>query len=125
MATDVLCISQWALEEEDEVREVEGRPGLLYRYMDTVPIPILSLMDDCYVISESGFKAEIINTFMNAQSAAKGLQFNPTKCKTLKVGASSEKDMINSLQVDSWDMSNDKDDCITETERKNGLWPKI
>ena len=52
MATDVLCISQWALEEEDEVREVEGRPGLLYRYMDIVPFPILSLMYDCNVIFE-------------------------------------------------------------------------
>ena len=43
-----------ALEEEDEERKVEGRPGLLYRYMDIVSIPILSLMDDCYVISENG-----------------------------------------------------------------------
>ena len=46
-----------AVEKKDEEREVEGRPGLLYGYMDIVPIPILSLMDDCYVISENGYKA--------------------------------------------------------------------
>ena len=54
-----------ALEEEDQAREREGWPGHLYRYMEEVPIPILSLMDDCFVISEQGYKAEIINTFMN------------------------------------------------------------
>ena len=48
-------------EEEDETREVEGRPGILYRYMRTVHIPILGLLDDTYLISESGFKAHLIN----------------------------------------------------------------
>ena len=107
-----------SLEEEDEAREVEGRPGILYRYMDTVPIPILSLMDDCYVISQSGFKAEIINTFMNAQSASKGLQFNKEKCKTLKVGGLTDKTLQPSLEVDSWDIKYDEDDNIFETEGK-------
>ena len=93
-----------------------GRPGILYRYMDTVPIPVLSLMDDCYVISESGYKAELINTFMNAQSASKGLQFNKDKCKTLKIGGSSDNILPTSLHVDSWDINYDEDDNIIETE---------
>ena len=91
-----------ALEEEDEASEVEGRPGILYRYMDTFPLPISSLMDDCFVISESGYKAEIINKFMNTQSASKRLQFNYKKCNTLTIGDSNNLVMPNSLKVDSW-----------------------
>ena len=105
-----------ALEEEDQAREREGRPGLLYRYMDEVPIPILSLMDDCFVISEHGYKAEIINTFMNTQSAMKGLQFNPKKCKTLNIADLSEEDSTTSLKVDSWVINSNEEDNLVETE---------
>ena len=103
----------------DEAREVEGRPGILYRYMDTVPIPILSLMDDCFVISESGFKAELINTFMNTQSASKRFQFNHKKCKTFNTGDFKDQVLPNSLKVDNWKIEYDQDENLVETEVKN------
>ena len=64
------------LQEEDRQREEEGRETLLYRYKGTVPVPSLGLLDDSAVITEVGFKSEIVNISMNECSAEKGLQFN-------------------------------------------------
>ena len=67
------------LEDQDSARVEAGQPGLLFRYKGIVPIPSLGLMDDNLSVSETGIKAEQINTFMNEKSAEKVLQFNPKK----------------------------------------------
>ena len=102
---------------EDEAREVKQRSGILHRYMDTVPNPKLRLMNDSYVISENGYKAELINTLINAQSASKGLQLNKEKCKTLKVGGWTDKYCQPLLKLTAGTYKNDKDDNL-ETEGK-------
>ena len=43
-------------------------------------------MDDTVTITESGYKTEIMNAHMVTHTANKMLQFNATKCKTMKVG---------------------------------------
>ena len=59
------------LEVEDRARVENGDPGLLYRYKGNVPIPSLGLMNDNLSISEAGYKAEVVNIFMNKNSAEK------------------------------------------------------
>ena len=90
------------LQHEDREREEEGRETLLYRYKGTVPIPSLGLMDDSAVISEVGYKSEIINVSMNENSAEKSLQFNEKKCKYLKIGKKKEDIITQTLEVDTW-----------------------
>ena len=63
-----------------------GEDGLLFRYKGLVLIPSLGLMDNNLTISEAGYKAEVVNTFMYQNSAEKLLQFNTKKCKFMKIG---------------------------------------
>ena len=58
---------------KDREREEEGRETLLYRYKGTVPIPSLGLMDDSAIITEVGYKSEIVNISMNDRSAERNL----------------------------------------------------
>ena len=78
------------LQSEDTEREEEGRKTLLYKYKGTVPIPSLGLMDDSAIITEVGYKSEIVNVSMNESSAEKNLQLNEKKCKYLKIGKKKE-----------------------------------
>ena len=104
------------LEEEDMARAKEGEEGLLYRYKGIVPIPSPGLMDDNLTVSETGFKAKEINIFMNENSALKKLQFNPKKCKFMKIGKNRETSLPNKLEVDSWNISYDNDENLIETD---------
>ena len=72
------------LQEEDREREEEGRETLLYKYKGIVPIPSLGLMDDSAVITEVGYKSEIVNISMNEKSAEKNLQFNEKNVNILR-----------------------------------------
>ena len=57
------------LEVEDRARVEPGDPGLMFRFKGNVLIPSLGLMDDNLTISEAGYKAEVVNSFMNENSA--------------------------------------------------------
>ena len=104
------------LEVEDRARVEAGDPGLLFRYKGNVPIPSLGLMDDNLTISEAGYKAEIVNTFMNGNSAEKLLQFNTKKCKYMKIGKHKQSHIPHTLKVDSWNISYDEQEELVETE---------
>ena len=48
------------------------RPQLQpYKYKNQVPIPLLGMVDDVFMISESGYKAQRLNGFINAKTAIK------------------------------------------------------
>ena len=55
-------------------------------YKDSLLISILGMVDDMLGITEAGFKAQQLNTFMNVKTAEKSLQFGPKKCKAMLVG---------------------------------------
>ena len=75
--------------------------GYGYMYKDTLLVSILGMVDDMLGITEAGFKAQQMNTFMNVKTAEKTLQFGPKKCKSMLVGKSPQ--LLNSdLHVDSW-----------------------
>ena len=104
------------LEEQDMTREEAGGSGLLYKYKGKVSIPSLGLMGDNLTVSETGFKAEEITTFMNENSGTKLLQFNTKKYKYLKMGNLQDRSIPNKLEVDSWVIEYDDQDNLVETE---------
>ena len=73
-------------------------------------------MDDSAVISEVGYKSEIINVSMNENSAEKSLQFNEKKCKYLKISKKKEDIITQTLEVDTWKKEYDKEDNLHEEE---------
>ena len=46
----------------------------------------LGLVDDIVGITEAGYKAQQLNTFINVKTEEKMLQFGPKKCKSMLVG---------------------------------------
>ena len=63
---------------------------------------MLGLVDDTIGVTEAGYKAQQMNAFFNIKTAEKGLQFGPSKCKTILVGKATEKVLNSELTVDSW-----------------------
>ena len=48
-----------------------------YKYKDYVEILALGVVDDLLTVCESGYKAARMNSFINANTAIKKLQFGP------------------------------------------------
>ena len=57
-----------------------------YRYKNIVQVGVLGQIDDLIGVTEAGFRAQELNSFINTKSAEKRLQFNESKCKTILVG---------------------------------------
>ena len=55
------------------------------KYKNEVPIPALGVVDDIITVSESGHKSAMMNSFINAKTALKKLQFGPQKCHVIHV----------------------------------------
>ena len=73
-----------------------------YRYKGTVPVPLLGMVDDILAISESGYKTSRLNSFINAQTAVKRLQFGPDKCHAMHIGKHIPNHKKINLYVDGW-----------------------
>ena len=76
--------------------------GYGYMYMDSLPISMLGLVDDLVGVTEAGYQAQQMNTFMNIKTAEKSLQFGPTKCKWMVIGKDKKNVLTSDLVVDSW-----------------------
>ena len=76
--------------------------GYGYLYMDSLPISMLGLVDDLVGVTEAGYQAQQMNTFMNIKTAEKSLQFGPTKCKWMVIGKDKKNVLTSDLVVDSW-----------------------
>ena len=61
--------------------------GHFYLYKEKLPVGFLGLVDDIVGITETGIKAQKMNSFINLKTAEKGLRFGVAKCKTMIVGA--------------------------------------
>ena len=75
-----------------------------YKFKDIVPVPLLGMVDDILIISESGYKTSRMNGFINAKTAIKRLQFGPTKCHVMHVGKNIHNYKKPDLFIDSWKM---------------------
>ena len=63
--------------------------GYGYRYKDSLMVNMLGMVDDLIGVTEAGYQAKQMNTFINVKTAEKTLQFGPSKCKSMFVGKSS------------------------------------
>ena len=87
--------------------------GHFYKYKDQLPIGFLGLVDDIVGVTEVGFKAAQLNTFINLKTAEKSLQFGAKKCKSMLICKDGVSDVYNNLMVDSWE-------TFYEENKKNG-----
>jgi hypothetical protein len=56
-------------------------------------------------VTEAGIKAQEMNAFINIKTAEKGLQFGPTKCKSMIVGKDISTVINSNIMVDKWSVS--------------------
>ena len=70
------------------------------------------MVDDIVGITEAGFKASQLNTFMNVKTAEKNLQFGASKCEYMIVGKKSEYTTQSKLKVDHWVKEYKEDNLI-------------
>ena len=86
----------------------------LFMYKDCVPVGPLGMVDDLIGITEAGYKAQELNTFINLKTADKKLQFGLDKCKVMLVGNKIENFHKNELFVDCWDLKYDEEENLNE-----------
>ena len=86
----------------DSIGQECAASGYGYKYMDSLPVGILGLVDDTIGVTEVGYQAQMMNAFMNVKTAEKGLQFGAKKCKTMLVGKNLDHVVNSSLTVDKW-----------------------
>ena len=63
---------------------------------------MLGLVDDTIGITEAGYKAQMMNAFMNVKTAEKYLRFGEKKCKSMLIGKNTTDVINSSLYVDKW-----------------------
>ena len=63
---------------------------------------MLGLVDDIIGVTEAGFKAKQMNSFINVKSAEKCLQFGVSKCKSMTIGKNINEILKSPLSVDKW-----------------------
>ena len=98
----------------------------LYYYKDEVPIPLLTMVDDALAVTECGFKADMMNAFLNTKTKIKKLQYGVKKCFKMHIGKACNKDICTDLDVDGWRMRNVtevKTGTIYQEEEYAGMHP--
>ena len=88
----------------DDIGQECAEAGHGYRYKNILPIGMLGLVDDIIGITEPGFKAQMLNAFLNIKTAEKGLQFGVKKCKSMLIAKNTENILNSSLCVDKWNV---------------------
>ena len=63
----------------DSIGQECSESGYGYRYMDILPVGMLGLVDDIIGVTEAGFQAQMMNSFINVKTGEKGLQFGVIK----------------------------------------------
>ena len=100
-----------------ETNLLEENVSYLYKYKGSVPVGILGQIDDLIGVTEPGYKAQQMNSYLNVMTADKYLQFGPDKCKTMLVGnIKKEYDFLHTkLQVDTWKTTYTQEGNIIDT----------
>ena len=83
-------------------KECINEEKLLYQYKDTVGIPPLGMVDDLLCVSSCGLPTVLMNSFLNAKTAIKKLQFGGDKCHIMHVGKGN-KHKCPDLFIDQWE----------------------
>ena len=57
----------------DTIGQECSESGYGYFYKDVLPVGLLGLVDDTIGVTEVGYKAQMMNAFLNVKTAEKGL----------------------------------------------------
>ena len=79
--------------------------GYHIKYKNSLPVGNLGLIDDGLGVTEAGYKAQMLNSYINVKTADKFLQFGPKKCKVMFIGKTNQCDLSGDLTVDKWSTS--------------------
>ena len=74
----------------------------LYSYKNEVGVPPLAMIDDLVCPSVCGVDSVLINSYINAKTNTKKLQFGVNKCHQLHVGKKNQ--LCPTLKVDNWEL---------------------
>jgi hypothetical protein len=96
----------------DSIGQECSESGYGYKYMDILPVGLLGLVDDIIGVSEAGFQAQMMNSFINIKTAEKGLQFGVKKCTAMLIGKNKEHVISSDLYVDKWTVEH-RDNFVT------------
>ena len=94
---------------------LEDDHNFLYKYKGLVPIGICGMMDDVIGVTESGVKAQLMNSLLNVKTAEKRLQFGPDKCHTMTIHGKNVAHVETDLFVDFWEERHNKDGNLVES----------
>ena len=86
----------------DSIGQECAQSGYGYQYKESLSVGMLGLVDDTIGITEAGYRAQMMNAFMNIKTAEKGLQFGIKKCKSMLIGKNLENVLDSNLSVESW-----------------------
>ena len=86
----------------DSIGQECVQAGYGYLYKDNLQVSLLGLVDDTIGVTEAGYKAQMMNAFLNIKTAEKRLKFGEKKCKSMLVGKKLENVVDSNLLVDSW-----------------------
>ena len=100
----------------DSIGQECSTSGYGYQYKDKLPIGMLGLVDDIIGVTEAGYKAQMLNAFLNVKTAEKSLQFGIKKCKSMLIGKNVEHVLNSSLCVDKWTVEHVEDKMTGDTE---------
>ena len=67
------------------------------------------MVDDILCISDSGYKTNRMNEFLNAKTVVKRLHFGPTKCHVMHIGKDIPDYKKPDLYLHSWEMQEVQD----------------
>ena len=81
-------------------KECMDQEKYLYMYKNEVGIPPLAMIDDLVTIAHCGTESVVMNSYLNAKSSIKKLQFGMGKCHKLHVGK--ERKSCPDLFLDEW-----------------------
>ena len=100
----------------DTIGQECSKSGYGYEYKDVLPVGLLGLVDDTIGVTEVGYKAQMMNAFINVKTAEKGLQFGAKKCKTMLIGKKQETALNSPLCVDNWSVEHVENPATGDTE---------
>ena len=100
----------------DKIGQECMEEGYFYLYKNTLPVGFLGLVDDIVGVTEAGFKAHQLNSFMNVKTAEKSLQFGASKCKSMLVGKNKENVFNKNLLVDNWIVKHEENKTTGDTD---------
>ena len=93
---------------------LEDNLPFTFRYKGYIPVPILGLIDDTIGVTDAGYKAVQLNSFMNVKTSDKYLQFGQEKCKAMLVGKQHSSFHVPNLEVDTWKTKYDEEGELIE-----------